>query len=310
MKRMAKDQSLPQSFWLWRLARLTLRLLLPALAVVAVILLSAMALPWISENALPVERLELAGDMRRISSAEIEQVALPHLQQGLLMSDLQAIGEHVQLLAWVGSVQTQRIWPDTVRITVTEQQPVARWDIAEKGAAATSNLLMSDGRVVAMPAAGNRNNFTHLPEVIGSGVKGEQVVTELRQVQSILAKQNYTIKKFAVAQYGGRTLLLNDQQDEALLIKLPRQNTYAVLSTFIVNANEIFTRRLDDFMARKPASVDLRYRNGFAVRWQPITRSLKQNQLDNRHAIPATFNNYRATSSNTASNATSSATGG
>lgn len=285
MKRMAKDKSLPQSFWTSWVGRASRLLVVLGISVVGFVAITAgvtAAMPWVSAKLWPVERLELAGDLQRVSVPMLQETATPYFDNGLLAADLSLLAAEVKQLDWVGDVHVQRVWPNTLRIEIVEQVPVARWsqvDNADQvdGRLQANRLLMQNGRIVVMPESnavdGSETavdaSFALLPEIVGSGVGGQAVVVELKQINQLLQQHGYELNKFAVAAYGGRNLLLKDANDGALLIKLPRQQTYVVLERFIRHANEIFTRRLDDFMGRKPAVVDLRYQNGFAVRWRP-----------------------------------------
>lgn len=251
------------------------RWLLPLSVMVFGVLLGIWYLPDISRSALPVTKLELAGDLQRVTPVAVQEAALPLLQDGLLMSDTAAVSAKVSELAWVGAVSTQRIWPDTIRVTVTEQTPVAYWDQrSSQRAENQQGLLLANGQIVDVPTVTSVSDSVtslpeSLPEVRGAGVDGDVVVLELAAYKDLLAGFGYQLQTLAVASYGGRSLLLKNAEQQPLLVKLPRQETLVVLRRFLRHADSIFI----DAVGRQPASVDLRYRSGFAVLWQAQAQS-------------------------------------
>lgn len=284
-KRMATEKQHPRPAWPLRLLRAALRLSLPLGTLGALVLVGVVAIPQISQQGFPVERIEMAGDLDKVDRQQVEQVALQHLQDGLLGSDLSQLRQAIAAMDWVADVNSQRIWPSTVRLTIREQRPVALWKKTSREVTGETNserLLLDDGRLVTMPA--NGETFDVLPTVLGEGVEGQQVVAELAQLYSVLAGQvrasgqasyEWRLKTIAVAAYGGRSVLLETgeagtPQNNELLLKLPRQETYGVLQRFVQHADAIFTQRLASHIERAPAVVDLRYQNGFAVRWRSL----------------------------------------
>ncbi|MCA1804029.1 MAG: FtsQ-type POTRA domain-containing protein [Xanthomonadaceae bacterium] len=98
-------------------------------ALVLVLVLAGVGLVrWTQDpNSLPMRQLQIEGTLRYLSEAELQARVVPHVRGGFFNVDVVAIQRAAQELDWVDRVSVRRVWPDTVRLHVQEQQPVARW---------------------------------------------------------------------------------------------------------------------------------------------------------------------------------------
>ena len=99
-----------------RLRRITLVLALVALVVLALV---ATRTPL-----LDVDRVTVAGN-ERTSVDDVRNAAGIRLGEPLLSIDLGTVASRVEELPWVASADVTRSWPSTVKIQVTEREPVA-----------------------------------------------------------------------------------------------------------------------------------------------------------------------------------------
>ena len=75
----------------------------------------------------PVERVVINGEFERVSADQLEAVLRKAMGKGFLAADLDAIQAKVAALPWVATARVSRQWPDTLDVTVTEEEPAARW---------------------------------------------------------------------------------------------------------------------------------------------------------------------------------------
>lgn len=129
-----------------------------------VVAVPALLLAVTRSQALDVDRLEVGG---AASTGVLEVVAASGIDLGAPMTDLDlgAAARAVERLPWVDDAVLDRDWPGTVRIVVTEREPVAavaagdRWALVDRSsrvlavADGRGSLPMLDG-VGAVPAAG------------------------------------------------------------------------------------------------------------------------------------------------------------
>lgn len=75
--------------------------------------------PWST-----VQRVKVTG-LDRVSAAEVQQITDPEIGHPLLLVRSAAVSEQVGNLRLVKSVQVTRSWPGTLKVAVTEREPVA-----------------------------------------------------------------------------------------------------------------------------------------------------------------------------------------
>jgi cell division protein FtsQ len=98
---------------------------------------------------LDVDRIEVEGN-HVVPAADIEAAA--GVQHGDRMTgvDTGAVTASVEAMPWVRSAAVSRVWPSTVRVTVTERRPVA-----VVGGAAGDRVVDATGRVLGTAGAGD-----------------------------------------------------------------------------------------------------------------------------------------------------------
>ena len=93
----------------------------------------------------PLTRLELQGEMRRLSAEEIRTVLAPYAGTGFFDVDLEEARGQVESLQWVDSAAVGRRWPDTLSLRITEETVIARWG--------EDQLITQRGRIISPAAA-------------------------------------------------------------------------------------------------------------------------------------------------------------
>jgi cell division protein FtsQ len=101
------------------LGRRRLRILL---VIAAAIVAAGVAMLVVDSPLLDVDRIQVEG-AAHVSAAEIR--AATHVKNGsaLLFVDTAAVRRRVEQMPWVEHARVQRVYPATVRVTVTEYQP-------------------------------------------------------------------------------------------------------------------------------------------------------------------------------------------
>lgn len=127
-------------------------------------------------SLLAVKGVEVTGTSV-LSERQVRGAAQVEPDVPLARNDLGAIGERVEALAPVASVDVSRKWPDTIRIEVTERVPVA---VVEEG-----------GRLRGMDAEGKLfRDFEkppeRLPRVVMAADTREEALAEAAAVVGVL----------------------------------------------------------------------------------------------------------------------------
>ncbi len=123
-----------------------------ALLVIALIVGSVWAVGW--SSMFGVREVSVQGQ-HRTSSTAVRAAAKVPINQPMARLDVQAIESRVETLPTVQSAQVARVWPHTVRISLTERVPVA---VVRHGS--DRRFISADG-VDFAPAS----DKTHLPFV-------------------------------------------------------------------------------------------------------------------------------------------------
>ncbi|HHQ41672.1 MAG TPA: FtsQ-type POTRA domain-containing protein [Chromatiales bacterium] len=214
----------------------------------------AAALAWLRDPAtLPVRHVRIEGELRHVDRAALERAAAPHARGGFLTVDLEALARAVAATPWVDRVSVRRRWPDTLVVQVREHRVVAAW--------AGGGAVNARGEHVDLPA---RALPAGLPVLAGPDGRTAELLAAWRRWQARLAPLGLRIERLEMSAReawrlrlaGGIEVVLGRGEPEARLARLVRAWPAALAAR-----------------AARIARVDLRYTNGFAVRWRAPERA-------------------------------------
>ena len=173
---------------------------------------------------------------------------MPLLGDGFFGADLARVRERLVADPWVRDATVRRLWPDRLHITVTEQRPLVRWG--------GSGFINHSGELVELPEALGE---PALPLLKGPpGTHGELLESYL-EFNAALAPADLQIRALSMDERGALKVLLTN----GWLVMLGSE---AVEQRF-----ERFTRFAHGVLAPDTEAVwavDMRYANGYAVRWR------------------------------------------
>lgn len=232
----------------WRL-RVWLRWLPAAVAAGGLAAGLAGAVWWLTNpSSLPLRSVQVEGSFRHLRSQELQQAVAAHAGGGFFTVDIEAIRGAVLQRPWVDSVSVRRIWPDILRIRVTEHRPLARWG--------NDGLVSVDGDWFRAP----QDEFAHrLPELHGPDGFQRQLVRRYREIDRTLQGLGRHVSELSVNERRAWRLVL----DNGVEVHLGRRELEPRLQRLVRVYPQVLARR-----AQEIAAVDLRYTNGFAVRWR------------------------------------------
>jgi cell division protein FtsQ len=204
------------------------------------------ALTWALDR--PVRVISIDGSFQRVSPGQIEKAVAPFANQGFMSADLADIQRAVESLPWVDHARIARRWPNSLRVTVTEQTPAARWGDA--------GLLNTRGELFVRAA-------THVPAELPhlSGPEGtqSQVAQRYLSVQGRMLEAGMRIAALRLDERGAWEMDL----DSGVTVRLGRRDVDERIDRFIHTASQVIAHRLTEINY-----VDMRYSNGFAIGWR------------------------------------------
>jgi cell division protein FtsQ len=203
---------------------------------------------WFAVNRWPVTQLTVQAEFKHVTPEQLRAVVLPRLGKGFFALDLDAVQQSVAALPWVESVQARKRWPDTLLLRIYERQPFARWN--------DKQLISRQGLVFDAPIS---DDTSALPKLSGPDARLAEVVSFYAETHKAFAGTHLEITGVALTERGSWSV------------------TTATGAQIVIGDRDQAGRRLRRFLDVYPqmtaghtdafAYADLRYTNGFAVRW-------------------------------------------
>jgi len=221
------------------------------LAASGMLLAGALALRFAHSPRFDLVSIEIAGDVRHTSRAAVRGAIAGHLQGNYFTIRLDQVRRAFESLPWVAQVSVRRIWPNRLRVTLTEHRVLGQW---------SDGRLVSDAGVlfVANPAEAESDgplvNFDGPPDL------AQEAVQRLRSFQSQLARLRLRVTAVHVSERASWSLTTEPRMQIELGRDDPPGRTQRRLEA-IVSAYPFVLARLDGV----PARIDARYGNGFAA---------------------------------------------
>ena len=195
----------------------------------------------------PIMAVEIQADMDHVSETELQKMMQPMIGQRFLGSDLPALKRRIEDHPWIAQANLSRRWPDRLHVTLIEETAIARWH--------DTGFLNQAGKEIVL---GDNQELLHLPKL--SGPKDSQL-----DVAKQFVEINRTLKPMGLAV--NEMILSSDlawqiELTNGLFIKLGRDQLQNKMERFSTVFESTLKPRLAEIQ-----SVDLRYRNGVAVKW-------------------------------------------
>ncbi len=193
---------------------------------------------------MPVKVVRIDGQLQRLQREDLERVVATELHGGFFSIDVAAMRSAAQGLPWVDRVDVRLVWPETLQINVTEQQPWARWQ--------EDRVLNLRGELF-QPAASEIP--AGLPALSGPDGSETEVTRRYQELKAELATLGLLVTTVVLDARRAWTVTT----DSGLVIKLGSKDSDARLARFI-RIYPVLQGEQSEMM-----QVDLRYPNGFAV---------------------------------------------
>ena len=195
---------------------------------------------------LPLSKIEVQGELTHLTQKDIHAITARAITGNFFTVDLQKIHAVLRGLPWVRRVEIQRVWPGTLVIKIEEQQALARWD--------TNGLVNNHGeRFLA-----NLDELDdELPIFMGPPKYAASIAQHYQSFKRLLEPLELTpMHVLLTPRYGWRVRL-----DNGLVLELGRTDMEARLKKFVQASLD------SGIPVESMAYADLRYANGFAVRF-------------------------------------------
>ncbi|MGO0308018.1 cell division protein FtsQ/DivIB [Endozoicomonas acroporae] len=216
---------------------------------VSLVLLAGLlgSMPWLV-NWLnqPIARVEVHAGFEYLSREQVEGVLQPHLQDRFFALDLRQMQQVLMAMPWIKTASVRRQWPDSVQVSLTEQQPVARWG--------NSALISNEGEVFAPEDIAG---FSAMPVLDGPEELAVEVMQQYLAISQLLRPMGLRLTMLKRSNSGSWRFTIGHVE-----VNIGRDRRMERLQRFV----RLYHARLEprwDQVKR----VDLRYLNGASVAW-------------------------------------------
>lgn len=223
---------------------------LSGLVLVAVVASSVpLGMRWLADPyRFPLSVVEVRGEFRFLENEQLQAAIAPHATGGFFTVDVDRVRAAAEELPWVHKVAVRRIWPATLRLNIEEQQPIAHW--GEQGYLNSfGEPFLPDETVMPL----------ELPWLAGPDGHEIKVLEYYLKVAQALGPLGMQVARLELDGRRAWHLQLHD----GVQLELGRADTWQRLQRFVRAYPEVFLGRKEQLQ-----QVDLRYSNGFSVRWQ------------------------------------------
>jgi cell division protein FtsQ len=202
---------------------------------------------WFAADRWPVRYLRVDAEFNHVSAEQIRAAAATHLGTGFFALDIGRVRASVAKLPWVERVEVRKRWPDTLELRVAEREPFARWG--------ENRLIGRDGTVFSAPGA---ESLQGLPHLSGPDDALDTVIDFYNRSTRLFSGTGLGIAGVRLSERGGWTLALANGSE----VEIGRERTSERLQRFLDVLPRLMAGHNGGF-----ERADLRYANGFAIRW-------------------------------------------
>ncbi len=210
-----------------------------------------------TQDRWPIRWLDVAGEFERVSAEQVRTRVAPMIEGSYFTVDMAAAEASVEALPWVADAVIRKNWPDGVEVHVVEFVPAAHWT--------GGRLLATDGRPFTVPGA---DGIQGLPWLEGPEGSLDKLITAWQTVNDQLHTVGLEARRIRLDARGAWRLELNN----GTRVELGRDDPMPRLARFVAGWDALARAGLG-----VPEDVDLRYANGFAVRWPEVDGDIDNN---------------------------------
>ncbi len=225
---------------------------LTALIICALLLLLRLVYLYVADpERFPVSTVKVVANYQHITRQQLESILSNYQHDSIISLPIARLEADLKNLEWTEQASVQRIWPDTLKITLTEKKPVAIWNNA---------LMTAEGQLFN---EGKETTEINLPYLVGPAQQKSDVLQIYQKLSKLLSI------------YGLQAASLQLRDNQAWDLGLTNGVQLHLGKRDIEKRVLRFCRAYPTVFADKPdqlSSVDLRYARGMAVQWKKNTK--------------------------------------
>ena len=207
------------------------------------------------QNFFPLKRVIIQEPLRYGDMREVSEIIRNHHQRDLLHMDVTLLADEMQRLDWIAKASVYKRWPDAVEVKLEERVPVVRW-----GGRAFRD---ASGEPFSIP---DNDKLRELATIHGPDGYEKQVLQYWRDIAPWLGARQLQLQQLSLDQ----RLVWHAELENGLDVILGRDQLNDRLKKLAVVNDKVIKP-----YHRYIEAIDLRYHDGFSVRWKagvkPVT---------------------------------------
>jgi cell division protein FtsQ len=205
--------------------------------------------------------ITVLGEVNHNNAVTLRASVTPKLTGNFFTADLERVRNTFQSVPWVRLATVQREFPNRLRVTLQEHQPVAFW-----GEDNDARLVNSYGEVFEANVGDLDDD--KLPRLRGPDSQSEQVLAMYLALSPVFQNMTLVVTSLELTERGS----WRAQVGRGAVIELGRGNTQEVLARMQVMNQTLV--QVTQKLGRKVSAIesaDLRHENGYALRLRGVS---------------------------------------
>jgi len=201
-----------------------------------------------TEN-LVITNYELQGNLEFTNKQSLDDIIRPFLTENMLTVDLPAIVEELEYSPWVEKAVVYKRWPSQLVIEITEQSPIAFWG--------DDRLVNHHGEIfdATLPEMVGKMPLLYRDKNEGNALK---TVEQYKEIRDQILLTGLGVSRFIVSDRGEWEVQLTN----SWVVEIGKVEQRKRIKRLVIAYNRELKNK-----AEQISRIDLRYANGFAVKW-------------------------------------------
>ena len=203
-------------------------------------------------SLFPLREVQVTHELREVQRSELEESLSELLRGNFFTVDIETVRQSLEGLPWVRRAEIWRKWPSRIEVRIEEHQAVAHWGDGQ------GQLVNTYGEV--FPASLLREQS--LPRLSGPTGSSSEVLRRYEEFAQLMKPVGLLPAQLALSPRLAWLVKLED----GMWIELGREQPKAPIRMRLQRFVDYYPT-LSDARGVRPTAVDMRYPNGFALRF-------------------------------------------
>ena len=200
----------------------------------------------------PLHEIQVTHALQEVRQSDVEQSLSDVLRGNFFTVDIEALRRAVEQLPWVRRAEVWRKWPSRIEVRIEEHRAAAHWGDGPEQLVNTYGELFS--------AALSQDQ--QLPRLSGPVGSSSEVLRRYEEFAQVLKPTGRLPAQMALSPRLAWLLKLED----GMLVELGREQAKAPIRMRLQRFVDYYPT-LSNTRQGRPMAVDMRYPNGFALRF-------------------------------------------